>query len=148
MGVKKVQVLQLGIPGRSQALEADIVWGIPAREDFYSYHVLLYLINFVPICVTMRFRFYIKIFTPGRSFVLLSLNFLITLNIQNAFGAWRITGLVGVSIKYLFFQSIFSRFWKLYIVLEIRKKIHSDLFSILQFFDKTCGKISKCLLCP
>lgn len=73
MGDKKGQVLQLGIPGRSQALEAGIDWEIPARGDFYSYHVLLYLINLVLICVTMRFRFYIKIFTPGRSFVLLSL---------------------------------------------------------------------------
>lgn len=136
MGDKKGLVLQLGIPGRSQALEAGIDWEIPARGDFYSYHVLLYLINLVLICVTMRFRFYIKIFTPGRSFVLLSLT-CSALNFQNAFGAWRVTGLVGVSTL-LFFLSMFSRFWNMHMVLQHRRKIYLDtnvlIFLILQLF--------------
>lgn len=129
--------MQLGIPGRSQALEAGVDWEIPARGDFYSYHVLLYLINLVPICVTMRFRFYIKIFTPGRSFVLLSLT-CSALNFQNAFGAWRVTGLVGVSTLLIFFKSIFSRFWNMHMVLQHSRKIYLDtnvlIFLILQLF--------------
>lgn len=111
--------------------------GKSLHVEIYSYHVLLYLINLVLICVTMRFRFYIKIFTPGRSFVLLSLT-CSALNFQNAFGAWRVTGLVGVSTLLIFFKSIFSRFWNMHMVLQHSRKIYLDtnvlIFLILQLF--------------